>query len=139
MPTAPRCSPTAPATSTRAANAQGRPPRRWHRRARTVGWTLPAPPPLDGILAANLKWLAGYRHPRNAGRPGLTEAVLAAFTRPRPLIEGAEAAGDPIAVLPAVFHALWHGQLTACLDTPLHERVPVGPQGWSGPETGDAG
>ncbi|MEW2426234.1 hypothetical protein AB0911_37820 [Streptomyces nigra] len=66
-------------------------------------------------------------------------AVLEALTRPRPLIEGASAAGDPIEVLPAVFHALWQRQLTAGLDTPLHERVPVGPQGWSGPQTGDAG
>jgi hypothetical protein len=104
-----------------------------------LGWTYRRLPPLDDVLAANLKWLAGYRHPRNAGRLGLMAAVIEAFTRPRPLIEGTEAIGDPIEVLPCVFHALWHGQLTACLDTPLHERVPVCPQGWSGPETGDAG
>ncbi|KUN75318.1 hypothetical protein AQJ66_36260 [Streptomyces bungoensis] len=78
--------------------------------------------------------------PRNAGRPGLTESVLEAFARPRPLIEGAEAVGDPIEVLPCVFHALWHGQLTAGLATPLHERVLVGPQGWNNPgKTGGAG
>ncbi|GAA3802252.1 hypothetical protein ACFS5L_45320 [Streptomyces phyllanthi] len=52
-------------------------------------------------------------------------AVLEAFARPRPLIEGAQATGDPIEVLPAVFHALWHRQLTTDLDTPLHERVMV--------------
>lgn len=98
-----------------------------------IGWTYRRLPPLDDILAANLKWLAGYRHPRNAGPTGLTAAVLEAFARPRPLIEGAEATGDPIAVLPAVFHALWHRQLTADLETPLHERVLIGPQGWSGP------
>ncbi|MCW7947448.1 hypothetical protein AAW14_37435, partial [Streptomyces hygroscopicus] len=97
-------------------------------------------PPLDDVLAANLKWLAGYRHPRNAGRPGLREAVLGAFARPRPLLEGAEAAGDPIEVLPAVFHALWHRQLTTDLETPLHERILVGPRDWSGPgKTGGAG
>jgi hypothetical protein len=104
-----------------------------------IGWTYRRLPPLDDVLAANLKWLAGYRHPRNAGRLGLMAAVVEAFTRPRPLIEGAEAIGDPVEVLPCVFHALWHGQLTAGLETPLHERVPVGPRGWSGPETGDAG
>lgn len=90
-----------------------------------VGWTYRRLTPLDDILAANLKWLAGYRHPRNAGRPGLTAAVLEAFARPRPLIEGAQATGDPIEVLPAVFHALWHRQLTTDLDTPLHERAMV--------------
>nr|WP_069766714.1 TnsA-like heteromeric transposase endonuclease subunit [Streptomyces sp. LUP30] len=105
-----------------------------------VGWTYRRLAPLDDVLAANLKWLAGYRHPRNAGRPGLTPAVLKAFAQPRPLIEGAEAVGDPIEVLPAVFHALWHRQLTTRLDTPLHERVLVGPRGWSAPgKTGGAG
>ncbi|MEV7129631.1 TnsA-like heteromeric transposase endonuclease subunit [Streptomyces sp. NPDC093260] len=105
-----------------------------------IGWAYRRLPPLDDVLAANLKWLAGYRHPRNAGRPGLTESVLEAFARPRPLIEGTEAVGDPIEVLPCVFHALWHGQLTAGLDTPLHERVLVGPRGWSNPgKTGGAG
>lgn len=45
-------------------------------------------------------WLAGYRHPRNAGRPGLMSAVVEAFARLRPLIEGVEAAGDPLETLP---------------------------------------
>ncbi|MGW5285004.1 TnsA-like heteromeric transposase endonuclease subunit [Streptomyces collinus] len=92
-----------------------------------AGWTYRRFEPLEDILAANLKWLAGYRHPRNAGRPGLTAAVVEAFTRPRPLIEGAEAVGDPIEVMPAVFHALWHGQLTTPLDVPLHERALLSP------------
>lgn len=92
-----------------------------------LGWTYRRLAPLDDILAANLKWLAGYRHPRNAGRPGLMPAVLDAFAQPRPLLQGAEAAGDPIEVLPALFHALWHRQLTTDLDTPLHEQVLVGP------------
>lgn len=98
-----------------------------------TGWTYRRLAPLDGVLAANLKWLAGYRHPRNAGRPGLTHAVVEAFARPRPLIEGAEAAGDPLEILPSVFHALWHGRVTADLEVALHDRVLVGPPGWSGP------
>ncbi|MFF8973683.1 TnsA-like heteromeric transposase endonuclease subunit [Streptomyces sp. NPDC014995] len=92
-----------------------------------IGWSYRRLAPLDEVLAANLKWLAGYRHPRNQGRPGLMPAVLEAFSRPRPLIEGAEAAGDPIEVLPAVFHALWHHTLTTALEAPLHERVIVSP------------
>ncbi|MFE5332181.1 hypothetical protein ACFRCG_37945, partial [Embleya sp. NPDC056575] len=75
------------------------------------------------------RWLAGYRHPRNGGRPDLMSSVLDAFTQARPLIEGVEAVGDPIEVLPCAFHALWHGRLTASLDEPLHERVLVGPGG----------
>ncbi|MGW2602089.1 TnsA-like heteromeric transposase endonuclease subunit [Streptomyces klenkii] len=80
---------------------------------------------LDDVVEANMKWLAGYRHLRNQGRPGLAAAVQEAFAQPRPLMEGVEAAGDPVEVLPAVFHALWAGQLTAPLDVPLHEHVLV--------------
>ncbi|WP_445398779.1 TnsA-like heteromeric transposase endonuclease subunit [Streptomyces sp. LE64] len=98
-----------------------------------IGWAYRRLAPLDDVPAANLKWLAGYRHPRNAGRPGLMPAVVEAFARPRPLIEGAEAVGDLIEVLPVVFHALWHGQLTADLEVALHERVLVGPGNWNGP------
>ncbi|WP_369199088.1 hypothetical protein [Streptomyces djakartensis] len=43
-----------------------------------VGWTYQRLAPLDDVLAANLKWLAGCRHPRSAGRPHLTGAVLEA-------------------------------------------------------------
>jgi hypothetical protein len=101
-----------------------------------IGWTYRRLAPLDDVLAANLKWLAGYRRPRNQGRTDLMAAVLKAFAAPRPLIEGVEAVGDPIEVLPCVFHSLWHGRLTANLRTPLHERVLVGPHGWSGSKTG---
>ncbi|GLV95789.1 TnsA-like heteromeric transposase endonuclease subunit [Streptomyces virginiae] len=97
-----------------------------------IGWTYRSLVPLDDVPAANLKWLAGYRHPRNAGRPGLTPAVVEVFARPRPLLEAAEAVGDPIEVLPVVFHALWHGQLTTNLEAPLHEGVLVGPRDCNG-------
>lgn len=94
-----------------------------------VGWVYRRLEPPDPVSAANVRWLAGYRHPRNRGRPGLMASVLKAFTRERPLIEGAEVVGDPLEVLPCVFHALWRGRLTAPLDEPLHERVLVGPGG----------
>ncbi|MER6610560.1 TnsA-like heteromeric transposase endonuclease subunit [Streptomyces sp. NPDC000927] len=93
--------------------------------------------PLEKTLVANLKWLAGYRHPRHQGRPGLAAAVLEAFAEARPLIDGVEEVGDPIEVLPVAFHALWHGQLAVALDVPLHERVlvhsPMVPVGTGGP------
>ncbi|WP_434095590.1 TnsA-like heteromeric transposase endonuclease subunit [Streptomyces goshikiensis] len=92
-----------------------------------VGWTYRRLTPLEPVLAANLRWLAGYRHPRNQVRPALTASVLDAFACPRPLIEGVEAVGDPIEVLPAAFHALWNGHLHVPLDKPLHERVLVQP------------
>jgi len=93
-----------------------------------VGWTYQRLAPLDPVLEANLRWLAGYRHPRNQGTPALTAAVLAAFAQPKPMIEGVEATGtNPLAVLPALFHALWTGRLHAPLDRPLQQSVTVSP------------
>ncbi|WP_318212870.1 TnsA-like heteromeric transposase endonuclease subunit [Streptomyces sp. SJL17-1] len=90
-----------------------------------IGWAYRRLAPLDDVLTANLKWLAGYRHPRHRGRTGLLEAVVDEFERPRPLVEGVAAVGDPIEVLPVAFHALWAGLLVAAIDVPLHERVLV--------------
>ncbi|MFE5220937.1 hypothetical protein ACFRC1_41600, partial [Streptomyces sp. NPDC056626] len=58
-----------------------------------IGWTYQRLTPPERAAAGNLTWLAGYRHPRNAGCPALMPAVRKAFRRPRPLIEGAHAAG----------------------------------------------
>ncbi|MFI1973372.1 TnsA-like heteromeric transposase endonuclease subunit [Streptomyces cinnamoneus] len=90
-----------------------------------VGWSyrrLEPPPP---VVAANLRWLAGYRHPRYQGPPGLRAALAEAFVGLRPLADGAAAVGDPLQVLPAVYHALWCGHLTTPLDEPLHEETLV--------------
>lgn len=50
-------------------------------------------------------------------------ALVAAFGSPRPAVEAVRELGDPIAVWPAVFHALWSGVLSVRLGEPLHERV----------------
>jgi len=44
-----------------------------------------------------------------------------------PLMAGAEAARDPIAVLPVLFHLLWCHELTIDLSTPLREATLVSP------------
>ncbi|MFF3336916.1 TnsA-like heteromeric transposase endonuclease subunit [Streptomyces sp. NPDC002888] len=103
-----------------------------------VGWTYRRLAPVDRVLAANVRWLAGYRHPRNAGGPERITAVESAFRQPRPLIEGVHAAGDPAAVWPAVFHALWSGRLTVPLSRPLHERALAGLAGRAGAAGGEA-
>ncbi|MFH8387841.1 TnsA-like heteromeric transposase endonuclease subunit [Kitasatospora sp. NPDC018058] len=97
--------------------------------ARAVGWRYRLAGPEDPVLVGNVRWLAGYRHPRH-GAAGYLPALLGVFGRPRPAVEGVREAGDPIAVWPVLFHALWHGLLRARLDVPLHERVLVSaPQG----------
>jgi hypothetical protein len=73
----------------------------------------------DRILVANVRWLAGYRHPRHLVEPVATE-LRKVFTEPRPLMDCAVSAGDPIAVLPVMFHLLWRHELAADLSLPLH-------------------
>ncbi len=83
-----------------------------------VGWEFRLVGEPDPVWAANLRWLAGYRHPRFAD-PGLEEQLVSSVAQPRPLAEAAGQAGDPIRVLPVLFHLLWLGQLTGNLSRPL--------------------
>lgn len=81
-----------------------------------VGWEYQRVGELDPVRAANLRWLAGYRHPRYA-QPVLVERLRAVFAEPAALLAGAAAAGDLVAVLPVLFGMLWRGELAADLDT----------------------
>ncbi|MET9965057.1 TnsA-like heteromeric transposase endonuclease subunit [Streptomyces sp. NPDC006356] len=80
-----------------------------------VGWGFERVGVLDPVLAANLRWLSGYRHPRvrwqrSCGRHS---------PRPRGLLAGVGAVGDPIAVLPVLFHLLWCRDLAVDLEAGL--------------------
>jgi len=77
-----------------------------------VGWDYRRIGALDPVLAANLRWLAGYRHPRYA-MSAYGDDLVQAFARPLALMDGARAVGDPIAVLPALFNLLWRRVLLA--------------------------
>jgi len=68
--------------------------------------------------------LAGYRHPRH-DISEVAAALRAVFAGPAPLMAGAEAAGDPIAVLPVLFHLLWRQELATDLSVPLHPSAAV--------------
>jgi len=89
--------------------------------AEAIGWhyRLLSPPP--HVVAANVRWLAGYRHPRCGA--GWLDRIAECFAVPRPLAEGVALLGDPIAAWPPVFHALWTSALHASLERPLHERT----------------
>lgn len=85
----------------------------------SLGWEYRLVGGLDAIRSANLRWLAGYRHPRY--RLAGTAAGLAdVFRASTPLIAGAELVGDPVAVLPVLFHLLWCQDLLVDLSVPLH-------------------
>lgn len=89
-----------------------------------LGWEYRLVAGLDPVLLGNLRWLSGYRHPRN-DVPAVVVSLLEVFATPTPLLAGAEAVGDPIAVLPALFHLLWRQVLSADLSRPLGEATLV--------------
>lgn len=89
-----------------------------------IGWQYQQFTGLAAVLAANLRWLAGYRHDRHTPRPQVREALISAFTRPAPLHLGigraSIAAGAESDIVTAgVFHLLWCRVLHADLDQPL--------------------
>ncbi|MEU0036126.1 TnsA-like heteromeric transposase endonuclease subunit [Streptomyces sp. NPDC006333] len=90
-----------------------------------VGWQYWLLGPVERVYRLNVTWLSRYRHPRCHGGMERARALQAVFCGGRPLVEGAAEVGDPIGVLPAVFHALWSGVLAADLSVPLHERTQV--------------
>jgi hypothetical protein len=77
---------------------------------------------VDPVLAANVRWLSRYRHPRCAGERGTAGALRRSFASPAPLLAGAAEAGDPLEVLPVLFHLLWRREMTADLGS-----GPLGP------------
>jgi hypothetical protein len=84
-----------------------------------LGWEyrlLGAP---DAVTTGNIRWLSGYRHQRH-DRPVLAAVLREVFTASAPLMAGAEAVGDPIAVLPVLFHLLWRHEFVVDLTVPLH-------------------
>lgn len=91
-----------------------------------IGWDYRLVGAADAILTANLRWLAGYRHPRHHV-PEVVAGLRLVFAASTPLMAGAEVVGDPIAVLPVLFHLLWHGELAADLSVPLHQGTVAGP------------
>ncbi|MFG3007417.1 TnsA-like heteromeric transposase endonuclease subunit [Streptomyces calvus] len=103
-----------------------------------VGFTYRRLVPPERVFGANVRWLAGYRHPRYRDAGGLEQTVLEAFAAPRPLMAGAAAAaGEVLSALPVLYHALWSGRLSADLSRPLGEHTLVSP-GPADPAAGDS-
>lgn len=92
-----------------------------------VGWGYRVVGEVDAVRMVNVRWLAGYRHPRHGADEGLVARLLALFSASSPLVPQAALLGDPIAVLPAVFHLLWLGRLAADLSRPLSDATLVPP------------
>ena len=81
-----------------------------------VGWAYQRVGVPDAVHAANIRWLAGYRHPR-CRDDAVAAQLREAFARPAPLLTGVQSVGDPIAVLPVAYNLLWAHSLDADLAT----------------------
>jgi hypothetical protein len=91
--------------------------------AQVEGWSFRLVHEIEPVLAANVRWLSGYRHPRYWD-PGLGPLLRQAFAAGAGLLDGVCGVADPIRGLPALFHLLWRGDLAADL------RVPLGDGTW---------
>ena len=92
-----------------------------------VGWAYLMAGAPHPVRAANLRWLAGYR--RWYVRDNrVADALLGLAAAPVSLIGVVRSVGDPVAVLPTLFHLLWCGALVADLDRPLADHCLV----WAG-------
>lgn len=84
----------------------------------SVGWRYLRVGEPDGVLMANVRWLAGYRH-RRVYRKEVADRLVSVFADGTGLLEGAREAGDQIAVLPVLYHLLWRGILATDLQAGL--------------------
>ncbi|MFJ8598609.1 TnsA-like heteromeric transposase endonuclease subunit [Streptomyces shenzhenensis] len=95
---------------------------------RSVGWDFTRVGTPEAVLMANVRWLAGYRHPR-VHRPEVAARLVEVFADGGDLLAGARRVGDQIAVLPVLFHLLWRRVLAVDLEADLlsaHSRVRLG-------------
>ncbi|MCX4905488.1 TnsA-like heteromeric transposase endonuclease subunit [Streptomyces sp. NBC_00878] len=93
----------------------------------------------DAIVVRNVRRPAGYRQPRHRLEPVASE-LPAAFAEPQPVMGEASALGDPIRVLPVLFHLLWSHELTADVSVPPlphHRYVRTRHSVWIGPPDAD--
>jgi TnsA-like endonuclease N terminal len=79
-----------------------------------AGWGFRRVGEADRVLAANVRWLSRYRHPRCSDGE-VAVGLMEAFAAGAPLFDGAASAGDRLRVLPVLFHLMWRGGLEADL------------------------
>lgn len=77
-----------------------------------AGWVFRRTAGPGTVVAANVRWLAGYRH-RRCYRGEVAGLLTGVFAEPKPLMAGAREVGDPLGVLPVLYHLLWRQVLSA--------------------------
>lgn len=90
-----------------------------------VGWDYRRVGGVGGALAENVRWLSGYRHRRCLTCSTGTELVRR-LAEPMTVTELVESVGDPVAVLPTLYHLMWRGVIDADVGSaPLSGRTLV--------------
>ena len=91
-----------------------------------VGWGYRRVGVADAVLAANVRWLSGFRHRRCLNAQAGGELVRQVAAGPVRVADLAGCAGGRLAVLPTLYHLLWRGVLAADLAAaPLSGRTVV--------------
>ncbi len=91
-----------------------------------VGWGYRRVGVVDAVLAANVRWLSGFRHRRCVNALAGSELVRRVAAGPVTVADLVAFAGDRVAVLPTLYHLLWRGVLDADLTAaPLSGRTVV--------------
>lgn len=89
-----------------------------------AGWTYRRVGDQPPIRAANLRWLAGYRNPRNRRQDVVTNLTSLLAHNPTTIGATALAAGEPILVLPTLYHLLWTHVIDVDVDSaPIGEHT----------------
>lgn len=95
----------------------------------SVGWGYRRVGDLPALFLANVRWLAGYRHSRclrTLESAQIMEALASGAVST--ISDLAAQIGDPVAVLPTIFHLLWQQRIRADLTT---RRLHLGSRVWA--------
>ncbi|PQZ93893.1 transposase [Arthrobacter sp. MYb227] len=83
----------------------------------TVGWKYYRLGDLTGVGRANRYWLAGYRHPRCHSQATANAALKHLLNEGPCTIRNLSCVlGDPVLVLPTIFHLIWCQKIVVDLD-----------------------
>jgi hypothetical protein len=89
-----------------------------------TGWTYRRVGDQPPIRAANLRWLAGYRNPRNRRQDVVTNLSSLLAHNPKTIGAAALAAGELLLVLPTLYHLLWTHKIDVDVDSaPIGEHT----------------
>ncbi len=76
-----------------------------------VGWEYRRLGDITPAFGANVRWLSGYRHPRCRDEKTALALLDTVAAGEHTVADLAQTVGEPVSVLPSLFHLLWTGDL----------------------------